>query len=245
MSPSTVLGSRRPGPPAPSPAAPPPRQRRRWVLPLVASVLVLVLAAVGWLVWFSPVLATEQVSVSGTSTLTKAEVQDAAQVPIGRPLARQDVDAVAARVSALRPVRAVQVTRSWPRTVSIAVQERTPRLAVRQPDGFALVDDSGISYRTVSSRPKDVVLAEVDVTNAAMLSRAGQVAAAMPEALRKKVARIAATNSDSIQVTLSDGDEVFWGSADESELKAKVLTALLKQDARRYDVSAPRSPSLR
>jgi hypothetical protein len=38
---------------------------------------------------------------------------------------------------------------------------------------------------------------------------------------------------------------VFWGSADDSELKVAVLTALLKRPARSYDVSAPHSPALR
>ena len=118
-------------------------------------------------------------------------------------------------------------------------------LAVRQPDGFALVDETGTSYLAVATLPDDVAVADVDLTNAALLSRAGVVATALPPSLRGKVASIQATNADSIRLALKDGDQVFWGSPDESDLKAQVLSALLKQDARTYDVSAPRNPAVR
>ena len=99
------------------------RKRRRWVRlgrvrSWIAVLLVVVLLAAGaYVVWFSPFLAAEQVSVAGTDVLAPVEVREAAAVPIGQPLARLDLDAVRGRVGALPEVKSVRVTRAWPHGV--------------------------------------------------------------------------------------------------------------------------------
>lgn len=229
---------------APPDLQPRPRRIRpsAWV---ALAVVVLVVATAGWLVAFSPVLAARQVQVTGVTALTTDQVRSAAVVPIGRPLIRQDLDAIAKRVAGLRLVRTVQVSRRWPQTVTIAVQERTAVIAVAQPQGFALVDNQGHAYADVPSVPLGVVLADVYPANAALLTDAGTVAAALPDELERRVRRITATSSDRFELRLTDGDVVRWGSAEESELKARVVLPLLKLKATTYDVSAPRNPALR
>ena len=49
-------------------------RRRRWARWLVAGLVVAVFAAAGWVGGFSPVLAAQAVSVSGTDLLTRNEV---------------------------------------------------------------------------------------------------------------------------------------------------------------------------
>ena len=63
--------------------------------------------------------------------------------------------AVARRVERLRQVQSAQVSRDWPDTVVISVQERTPALAVAGAGGFGLVDEFGVVVRVghASSRP--------------------------------------------------------------------------------------------
>lgn len=224
---------------------PPPRRRRRWVGVLVAVLVVALLGTAGWLVAFSSVLATRQVTVTGNKILSAEEVRAAAQIPLGRPMARQNTDAIAARVAALRPVRSVQVTRSWPRTLVVTVQERTPVLAVAEPTGFTLVDEAGTTYLSVPTVPSGIVQAAVDPSNVLLLTDVGLVARALSPDLAKKVRIIEAGSTDGITLRLRDGDQVIWGSADESVLKAQVVSALLKRAASTYDVSAPHSPSLR
>lgn len=247
MSTSTTV---RPGQSAPhrpsgsSAVGPPPRRHRRWLQLLIAVLALAVLVAGGWLVAFSSVLATEQVAVSGTDVLSADEVRAAAQVPLGRPLARQDTDAIAARVAALGPVSSVRVTRRWPRTLLLTVVERTPVLAVARPSGFELVDAVGSAYLSVSSLPTGVVETTADPADPALLSTVGVVASALPPALARKVRTIGATSADGISLTLRDGDRVVWGSSDESVLKGQVLAALLAQPARTYDVSAPHNPTI-
>lgn len=233
--------------PAGSRPAPPELQPRwhRLARALVALVVLVLLATIGWSVGFSSLFAARHVAVSGARTLTAEEVRAAAAVPLGVPLARQDVDAIATRVAGLQLVRSVQVSRSWPRTVSVHVQERTALLAVRQPDGFVLIDDQGQAYLTVADVPREVVLAQVDPGNAGLLRNVGVVAAALPPSVRHAMTSISAYTADGIELKLTGGKAVVWGSADQSALKAQVLVALLSRPAKSYDVSAPHSPALR
>jgi cell division protein FtsQ len=212
---------------------------------VLAGLVVLVLAVAGWLVAFSSVLAARTVEVRGTQILAVDDVRAAAGVRLGAPLARQDLQAVADRVATLKPVSHVEVTRSWPRTVVIEVRERTPLLAVRQPDGVLLIDASGTGYDTVSAAPAGVLPTEADVTNGPLLSQLGTVATALPPELKAKVRLAKAVTADSIRLTLADGDTVVWGSAEQSALKAQVTAALLKRQGTTYDVSAPHSPAVR
>lgn len=242
---STSATLRRPGTSVPAGRGRRPPYGRRWALLGVVLALVLLLVAGCWLFAFSPVLATRHVVVRGAQQTSEAEVRRAAQVPAGRPLARVDLDAVAHRVGAVSVVRSVRVTRSWPQTVVVAVQERTAVLAVRQPQGFVLVDATGAAYLTRADVPKGVVTADVDPGNARLLSAVGVVATALPDALRARVRNVSATSLDDIALRLTNGDTVTWGSSDGSPLKAEVLTALLERKASYYDVSSPHTPSLR
>lgn len=222
------------------------RSRRNRLVALGVVALLLLLAAVAaGLVWFSSVFAARQVEVRGQRGLGVEQVQQAAAVPLGVPLARQDLDAIATRVAALPQVRAATVVRDWPRTVTVTVQERRPVLAVQQPDGYAMVDEQGVAFETRPTVPDGVLRAEADPTASTRLAELALVAAALPPDLTGKVDRISATAADDIRLTLDDGATVRWGSAAESPLKASIVTALLTPTTRSVDVSAPHNPATR
>ena len=115
-----------------------------------------------WLMYFSPLLVVRQVAVTGHQQLRSEQVVAAARVPMGTPLARQDVDAIARRATTLPAVQAASVSRRWPDTITVTVTERRPLLAVRQPGGFALVDPEGVAFAESASVPNGVMLAEVN-----------------------------------------------------------------------------------
>jgi cell division protein FtsQ len=222
------------------------RSRRRKVLAFTSSALVLaLLAASVWSVYFSTALVTKRVSVSGTHDLTPMQISFAAQVPLGGPLARQDLEAIAERTTTLPPVESVAVTRDWPSTIRITVVERRPVLAVRQQDGYVVIDKSGVAYQTKHVMPPEVLLAEVSPGDAPLLSEVAIVAIALPKKLRGMVDRITAGNRDSIVLVLESGRTVTWGSSSDSELKAQVARALLKKKPRSsIDVSSPHNPAV-
>lgn len=222
------------------------RSRRRKVLAFtsIALVLALLVASV-WSVYFSTALVTERVSVVGTHDLTPMQVSYAAQVRIGVPLARQDLDAIAERTTTLPPVESAAVTRDWPSAIRITVVERRPVLAVRQPDGYVVVDKSGVAFQTKQVRPPEVLLTEVNPGDAPLLSEVAIVAIALPKKLRGTVDRITAGNRDSIMLVLESGRTVTWGSSSDSELKAQVVMALLKRKPKSsIDVSSPHNPAV-
>jgi cell division protein FtsQ len=223
------------------------RSRRRKVLAFI--VIMLVLALLGgslWTLYFSTVLVTKRVKVVGTADLTAAQVSLAAQVPLGVPLARQDLDAIAHRTTTLPAIEAASVIRDWPSTITVAVVERRPVVGVRQPEGYVLVDKSGVAYQTERVLPPNVVLAVVNPGDRPLLTEMATVAAALPNKLRGSVDRMMASNRDSIALVLESGQTVTWGSSSDSELKAQIVTALLKREPRSsIDVSSPHNPAVR
>jgi cell division protein FtsQ len=223
------------------------RSWRRRALALVVIVVVLALLAGSlWIVYFSSVLATRRVTVAGTRDLTPLQVSFSAQVPLGVPLARQDLAGIAARLTAVPVVEAATVTRSWPGTIRVTVVERRPVFAVLHPDGYVVVDKHGVAYQTRATLPPKVVLADISTQDKPLLSEVAIVASALPDKLDGKVRLITADSRDSIALVLSSGRIVTWGNSADSELKARVLTALLKKKPKRsIDVSSPHTPAVR
>jgi cell division protein FtsQ len=226
-------------------------ERRRRYLRIALGVLVVAaLGALAWMVWFSSVLAVRDVEVSGRTTLKQAQVLRAAQVPQGRPLARVDVGAIEQRVSGLDRVDTVEVGRSWPHTISISIVERKSVVWARVDGQIRGIDRNGIAFRSYGSPPKGLLEATIDVTDArgrlqtaeSLASVVALIARSDP-GLREQVESVTAASKDSIELKLTKGRTVVWGSRDDGRRKLQVLTPLLRLEASRYDVSAPDQPT--
>ena len=91
------------------------RKRRnagRWRLVrrlVLALLLVGLVAGSVWVVFFSSYVTAREVDVVGTSTIPDAKIERAANVPIGTPLARVDLNAIVKRVQPIDAVRYVKV----------------------------------------------------------------------------------------------------------------------------------------
>ncbi|MGI8646086.1 MAG: cell division protein FtsQ/DivIB [Nocardioides sp.] len=221
--------------------------RRRWLSwkPLLALLLVLGLVGGGaWVVFFSRYLAVQDVQVSGTGLLSADDIRGAARVPDAEPLARVDLDGIERRVEALAPVKSADAVRQWPDRVLITVVERTPIAVVDIGGRIRGMDDAGVIFRDYPRAPRNLPLVKTTGrTGGEALSEAAQVVSALPTSLARRVAYIAVETVDQITLVLRDGRQVVWGSAEDSAAKAEVLVALLKEPARRYDVSVPGQPT--
>lgn len=222
------------------------RRWRGWRWALAAALIVASLATGVWLVFYSSALAVAHVAVRGVDHLTTEQVVAAADVSQGQPLARVDLVAIEARVRTLAPVAAAEVTRAWPDTISIDVDERTAVAVVSFDGRLRGVDGDGVVFRDYRSRPPDLPLVESDLSaDADSLAEAAGVAAALPAGLAEQVDFVRVDTIDDISLVLRDGRVVVWGSAAESELKAEVLTRLLSEKGSTYDVSVPGRPTIR
>ncbi|MFT4227549.1 cell division protein FtsQ/DivIB [Micropruina sp.] len=220
-------------------------RRRRVLLIAIAAAVVVVLGVLAWLVFGSSVLGVKDVEVQGAKLVAAAEVERVADVPAGQPLARVDLDAVATRVSGLPAVARVSVARQWPNTIRITLTERTPAFAIETPGGYWIADDQGIIFDSAAQPPRGVLAARVPSGDARLIRDLGTVLRSLPSEVRGKIRTLSAETPDSITLELPGGVTVIWGSAEQSELKAQVLSVLMAQQHRVYDVSAPSNPVTR
>lgn len=221
-------------------------RRASWWWKVGVPLVVLLVLGGGWFVWSGPVLVLKEVTVRGVPPTGGADVRAAAELPMGRPMVRLDLESARERVQAIRTVRSATVSRSWPDGVTISVRLRTPVAVVKDSAGqLRLADDTGTTYAEVSSAPEDLPLVDVDAADPAAVQSAVAVLAGLPPALRSQVSSAQAKSADAVVLTIGRVT-VTWGSADETGLKVTVLQALRKAnpDARRFNLSAPRSPSV-
>lgn len=202
----------------------------------------------------SSLLRVHSVVVTGAARQSTAEVLAAAAIPRKASMWNLDQGAISGRVAALPWVRIVSVSRSWPRTVRITVAEREAVAAVTGAGfGPLLVDRQAAEIIAVTRAPGGllpIVLAATPVPATAqsrrpMIDAALVVAGALPPPVRARLERIVVTSAQRISLRLRDGTLVEWGSADRSDRKAAVLSALLVTPHSLYDVSAPESPAVR
>lgn len=227
------------------------RNRLRRAAPLLAAAAVAgVIGLCAAVVWFTPVVAVDEVRVTGASLVSVDAVRTAAAVRVGRSLARVDVHGVHERVAALPPVGRVSVHRELPGTVVVAVTERTPVAVVEQSaaePGLWLIDASGVVYTKAEARPAGLALLRIpapsrtDPTTRAALT----VLRALPPELLAPMAVLAADAPARIRLELTDGRTIVWGDATENAEKARVATVLITRPGRTIDVSAPSLVTIR
>jgi cell division protein FtsQ len=217
-------------------------RRPRRLLRLGQGLLLLVpLAAVAWVLLASSWLAVDRVVVTGLDRVPDAQVRDAVDVTPGTPLARVDTDEVADAVRELPPVADVDVERSWPGTLRVAVRERVVAAGVQRDGAVVLVDADGVGFATEPQLPPGVVRLEVedarpgDPTTRAALAVTG----ALPDDLRRRVLAVSADDPDRVVLRLDGDQRVVWGSPGETAAKAAAALALLRTPGGVVDVSTP------
>lgn len=223
-------------------------RRLRRGRPWLAALLAIALLVTGvYAVFFSPWLAARRVEVTGLTDLSRTRVVAAARVPTGSPLARVDLGAVRSRVAEIPAVRSVDVSRSWPHAVRIAVTERIPVAVIDRGHGLQALDRAGVTFRHLTKRPARLPLVQGAAgVHADALAEAGKVAASLPASVQRRVDFIHVATVDRIELRLHDGRSVLWGSAEQSDQKAEVLAVLLRRKhVQMIDVSVPGRPTTR
>lgn len=219
--------------------------RRRLLTRVAVGVgVALVLALLIWLTFFSSVFRVSEVTVEGTNLVSEDAVLAAAQVAQDARMATLDVDAIVLRIRELPEVQGVEVNRELPGTVHIVVTERA--LVYQRVSGsqYQYIDAEGVIFYTSEEPAVDVVRAVTAGEDTRMLADVAEVVSHIPAVLLPRVQGVQANAVDRITLELDDGALVVWGSAEQSELKADVLEALLASvEAQRYDVSAPSHPT--
>ena len=223
---------------------------RRLLLTRVASACgaVIVVCALVWGVFFSPLFALDMSKVSieglGDDTTTQNEVRAAIEPFASVPLPRLKTSAIDEQIAKVRLVRETNVQRSWPRGLTVQVRPRQAILALKEGTSWALVDDQGVMVSSASTRPEGMApttLPDGD-QRAQAAADVAAIWTAMGDDLRSKIAMIT-HDGQTVSMTLINSRTLNWGVAKDNELKAKVAAVLISQrQARAYDVSSPVHP---
>ncbi|WP_257604948.1 cell division protein FtsQ/DivIB [Rothia mucilaginosa] len=241
-----------------------PLTRARKLL-YTASALAIIAVLYVVLVFFSPLLATQKITVRGASLLETSQVEQKLEPLRGVPLTRIDEKKVRELIGQDNVIRSVQVESRPPHELVVTLKERTAVAVVKQGDTYHTVDSDGVSLLESATQPDTSVplvrFSGDDPQTSAEFHTISTALSAMPSELLAQVKEAGATSTSSITLTLRDNTTVQWGTAEESELKAKVLLSLRQAIAKRaqeeksseaqtqkvtvYDVSAPRVPVTR
>ncbi|WP_349828443.1 cell division protein FtsQ/DivIB [Brevibacterium litoralis] len=131
------------------------RRRRRRIRLVLAGVLAGVLALAG-VAWFSPLLAVDTVTVSGSERVDTQELETDLWVAHGgTPLPRVRPGAVESAVLAAHPqLAAAEVRWSGPRAIHVELTDRTPVLAVRTGEDWTTYDAAGVPLDAPAAAPE-------------------------------------------------------------------------------------------
>jgi cell division protein FtsQ len=218
------------------------RSRRRRIVWLSSIGAALLLVGGSVVAAYSPLFAVQKITVAGATSLDPAAIEAALGDQLGTPLALVDSSKVKAALLAFPLIETYALEARPPHDLTVRIVERTPVGVIRSTAGYTLVDAAGVALSTTSDQPPAQPVIDVagGVDSAAFRS-AGLVVRALPADVRAALTGISATTADDVTLTLNSGLTVVWGSADESALKALVLSKTManRPDAASIDVTSP------
>lgn len=231
----------------------PPRRRRKRNI-ILASVTTVLLAGVFLaFLYFSPALALKTIRVEGNSLLAPGIAEQALEPLKGRSLATLSDDEVAGLLADRPEIESVDMAAEPPSTIVVTITERVP-VAVLQTNGaFRLIDAQGRELATVTDRAAarlPLIDGGAQAVNSQVFPALTSVLAALPEDVLSQLEHASARTVDSVELKLTNGQTVFWGSAEANAAKARVLDALLRMaptdpPVKVYDISTPDFPVTR
>jgi cell division protein FtsQ len=238
----------------PSPAHRKARRRKILTITLITTVVVL---TGGWaLLYFSPILAIEDISHEGLDLVAESAAEERTAVLLGTPLPQVNDSTVTEIFADTPAVEDVTLRAEPPHGLVVIVNEYTPVAMSPQGKQYVVFSEAGSELAEVPAKRAQefdlpVVASASDVADQDVFDTITEVLGSLPDDLRDQVWAASGTSIDSIQLELSSGKTVMWGNNEQAEKKIGVLEALLGLDEDQaaeiseYDVSAPDFPVTR
>ncbi|MEY2848848.1 MAG: hypothetical protein RI885_1513 [Actinomycetota bacterium] len=211
----------------------------------MVSGFVVVMVALVAVAVYSPLLALRSIEINGTQRIDPARLLEAVDGQLDTPLALVDFPAIDDQLGAFPLIRSYVTETRPPGTLVIHIVERQPIGAVAVGGGFTLVDPAGVVIEKAQARIDGVPLIDVGGADAdgAAFDAAVEVLLALPDPVLSMLDTITARSKDDVTLSLAGGGAtIIWGSADQSDYKARVLAAALANSfpgVSEYNVSAP------
>lgn len=222
-----------------------PMTPSRWKFAFVGLLIVGVLGTATWVLLGSRLLVVRKIVVVGNHMVSRDQVLGVARIRLGEPLIKLNTGAVGNRLEAVQQVQTARVERSWPTTVRIVIQERTPIVAVPQNGHYLEIDRYGVTVLSTPGRPPVLpILTVASPVQADPTLRAGlAVWRELPSWLTQRVAAIRASAAETITLQLRGGMTIVWGPPERATEKVQLLRGLLLDSppsgVKMIDVSSP------
>lgn len=239
------------------PPSPVQRRNKRRRTILLSVIVAVVLAIGGWAVlFFSPVLAIEDISYEGLDLVTESNAQERTAALQGKPLPQVTDRSVTKLFESNPAVEDITLRAEPPHGLVVTVNEYQPIAMSPRDKEYVVFSDDGTELATITSKKAQefdlpVVASAADVEDEDVFQTITEVLGSLPDNIRDNVRAASGSSIDSIELELNSGKTVMWGSNDETAKKVKVLEALLgidedkAADISEYDVSAPDFPVTR
>ncbi len=228
------------------------RRRLRWTLAVVVVVAVVVGAVA---LERSSLVALASIEVEGVQRLDPDDVRAASEVELGTSVLRIRQGEVRRRVEAMPLVARAEVGRDGPLGLVITVEEVSPAVTARNPDGDVLLDAAGTVLGPGDAPGTPVVVLPGEAPAAGdraatdpVLAAAHAVVLGLSGPLAGLVTEVRAPAPDDVRLLLVGGTEVRWGDDGRGDEKARALGAVLEDlgdsVVTRIDVRAPSAPTV-
>ena len=203
---------------------------------------------------FSPMLAVENIKITGTDRLKVKSIYNAVVGQLGKPLPAINSAEIGKSLEAFALIESFNVVGLPPHTLLIQITERQPICIINRQGTNYLYDPAGVQIAKATGANL-AGLPEIEIAGEPGASpefdAAIDVLLALPAKLLPRIASVQATTKDDVTLRLRGvaGQKVIWGDSSDAVLKSKVLAALIKNqkksDVVTYDVSSPTAPVVR
>jgi cell division septal protein FtsQ len=218
---------------------------------LISLALVLLIFGGGsYVLGWSNLLTVRSIEITGApSEQSKEIIIRSLDIQTGEKLARVDPRSISARLATNNWIQSSQVSRNWLNgKVAISITSRVPVALYTEPgQPQVALDASGKTFILPADLPED--LPKVSATSVASGLAAIKVFTELPREFSAGIDRLSAARPTNLLIygIFSGRDlRIIWGDGLETDLKIKVITALLDQpennSIRMIDVTAPHAP---
>lgn len=215
----------------------------------IAAVL-LIFAGGSYVLGWSNLLTVRAIEITGApNEESKVNLTRSLDLAVGEKLARVDPRSISARLSSNNWIQDSSISRNWlTGKVEISITSRVPVALYTAPgQPQVALDASGKTFELPAELPKS--LPKVSATSIESGLAAIKVFTEMPQDFRAGIERLSAARTSNLLIYgVFSGREIriIWGDGQDTELKIKVITALLEQpenkSIRMIDVTAPHAP---
>lgn len=197
--------------------------------------------------FFTPLLAIENVQVTGIERLNQKKVEKALEALVDKPLTAVSEAEVGALLSEFGLVETFALQAEPPHTLTIKIRERQPILILAAGSKNFLYDAAGVKIAEAQASDDFPYLKLAgDPTQDERYKVAVEVLLSLPVANYHQIFSIEVSRQLTTNLVLRDSDiKVIWGDAKDALLKAEVLDSLIATGQKKgvtIDVSSPNSP---